>query len=103
MWKSLPKVITFWCAGSTEVSAPSVELNSRWQINVIVRHWLVLPQSKAITHQLSTATSRFNPRSGHVKFVVDKSARGQVYSEHFFSLAIHSNACSELTNKLRGL
>jgi Zn-dependent M28 family amino/carboxypeptidase len=35
----------------------------------------------------SSQWSRFNPRSVHVGFVVDKVALGQIFSEYFSSLA----------------
>jgi hypothetical protein len=40
----------------------------------------------------------FDPWSGHVAFVVDKVALGQVFSEYFGSLAnLHSTNCSTIT------
>jgi hypothetical protein len=40
----------------------------------------------------------FDPGSGHVGFVVDKVALGQVFSEYFGSPAnLHSTNCSTIT------
>jgi hypothetical protein len=42
--------------------------------------------AQAVSHWLSTAAARVRPRSGHVGFVVDKLALGQVFSLYFFFL-----------------
>jgi hypothetical protein len=39
--------------------------------------------AQAVSRRLPTAAPRFDPRSGHVGFVVDKVALGQVSSEYF--------------------
>jgi hypothetical protein len=39
--------------------------------------------AKAVSRRLPTTPAGFQPRSGHVGFVVDKVALGQVYSEYF--------------------
>jgi hypothetical protein len=39
--------------------------------------------ARAASRRLPTAAARFQPGSGHVGFVVDRVARGQVFSEHF--------------------
>jgi hypothetical protein len=38
---------------------------------------------RAIANAVSRRRPRFNPRSGHVGFLVDKVAVGQVFSEDF--------------------
>jgi hypothetical protein len=38
--------------------------------------------AQAVSHRLPTAADRFEPRSAHVEFVVDKVALGQVSSEY---------------------
>jgi hypothetical protein len=50
--------------------------------------------SEAVSRRLPTAVARFDPRSGHTRFVVDKVAMGQVSSKYFsfpcqFSFHIH--------------
>jgi hypothetical protein len=40
-------------------------------------------QGRAIAQAVSRWLLRFDPRSGHVGFVVDKVAVGQVFSEYF--------------------
>jgi hypothetical protein len=45
-----------------------------------------------------TRWPRFEPESGHVGFVVDTVALGQVFSEYFGSPAnLHSTNCSTIT------
>jgi hypothetical protein len=39
--------------------------------------------AQAVSHRVSTAAARVRARSGHVGFVVDKVALGQVFSEYF--------------------
>jgi hypothetical protein len=39
--------------------------------------------AQAVKRRLPTAATGFEPRSGHVGFVVDKVALGQVFSEYF--------------------
>jgi hypothetical protein len=39
--------------------------------------------AQAVSRWLPTAAARIRPRSGHVGFVVDKVALGQVFSEYF--------------------
>jgi hypothetical protein len=39
--------------------------------------------AQAISRRFSTAEARFESRSGHVGFVVDKVALGQIFSEYF--------------------
>jgi hypothetical protein len=39
--------------------------------------------AQAVSRWLPTAAARFDPRSGHVGFVADKVALGQVFSEYF--------------------
>jgi hypothetical protein len=41
--------------------------------------------AQAVSRRLPTAADRFEPRSSHVGFVVDKVALGQVFSEYFSS------------------
>jgi hypothetical protein len=38
---------------------------------------------QAVSRRLQTAAARVRARSGHVEFVVDKVALGQVFSEYF--------------------
>jgi hypothetical protein len=39
--------------------------------------------AQAASHRLHTVRPEFEPRSGHVGFVVDKVALGQFFSKHF--------------------
>jgi hypothetical protein len=39
--------------------------------------------AQAVSSRLSTAEGRLRARSGNVRFVVDKAARGEVFSEYF--------------------
>jgi hypothetical protein len=41
------------------------------------------PIAEAVSRWLLTAAARFEPGSGHVVFVVDKVALGQLLSEYF--------------------
>jgi hypothetical protein len=41
------------------------------------------PIAKEVSRWLPTAAARVQPGSGHVRFVVDKVALGQVFSEYF--------------------
>jgi hypothetical protein len=38
--------------------------------------------AQAVSRRFSTAAARFEPESGHVRFVVGKVALGQVFSEY---------------------
>jgi hypothetical protein len=39
--------------------------------------------AQAVSRWLPIAAAEFEPRSGHVGFVLDKVAQGQVFSEYF--------------------
>jgi hypothetical protein len=48
--------------------------------------WIVMKKMRLVGHVIAQAVSRWLPtvaRSGHVGFVVDKVALGQVFSEYF--------------------
>jgi hypothetical protein len=54
--------------------------------------------AQAVNRRFPTATAWFEPRSGHVGFVMDKVAMGQVFSQYFgfpcqfsFHLLLHIN------------
>jgi hypothetical protein len=46
--------------------------------------------AEAVSRRLPTAAARARARSGHVGFVVDKGALGQVFSKYLVSPANHS-------------
>jgi hypothetical protein len=57
---------------------------------------LKIKSSNSIDRRLPTMAVRFEPGSGHVGFVVDNAALGQVFSEYVGSLANYCTDCSTM-------
>jgi hypothetical protein len=57
---------------------------------------LKIESSNSIDRQLLNMAARFDPGSGHMGFVVNKTTLGQVFSGCLGSLAKYCNHCSTL-------
>jgi hypothetical protein len=71
---------TFFFSRGERPSFMSMQNNNRY-LHVYIIH--LLSRAIAVSHRLRTAAVQVRARSGHVGFVMDTVALGQVFSEYF--------------------